>query len=150
MVAILKNKFTWMLVLLLLTTICSIASKWFPILDLGVFNYSVLLLISLIAPNLNAVYKEVDNSEVQSIKLPFCELRLVKKYDYYFLGERIVEDESDDIIDEYVTKDIVVLAFYNDVLNLDEAKALFAAEYPNQDRLIVSEIIKQVHYKNND
>jgi hypothetical protein len=141
MVKVLKNKFTWMLVLLSITTLCSIASKWVPFLDVGIFNYSVLLLISLIAPNLSAVYKEIDNSEVQSIKLPFCELRLLKKYDYYFLGER-TNDE--------VNNDIVVLAFYNNVLNLDEAKAFFESDYPDQSEMNITEVIKQVHYKNND
>lgn len=92
MVKILKNKFTWMLILLLITIVCSIASKWIPVLDLGIFNYTVLLLVSLIAPNLSSVYKEINSSEVQSIKLPFCELRLLKRYDYYFWERELMRD----------------------------------------------------------
>lgn len=66
------------------------------------------------------------------------------------MGERTDEGLTSDVMNDDVPNDFVVLAFYNDVLNIEDAKLMFEEEYPHQSHLYVSKIIKQVHYKNND
>lgn len=119
----------------------SVLSKWIEFLDLGVFNYSLLLIFFILLPNIKIIYREIKNSEIEKIKLPFCELKLLKKYDYYFIGYR-KENELDG--------DLVVLGFYNNILNKEDALAFFKSDFPNDKSYIITEIIKQVHYKKND
>lgn len=135
-----RNNIFLTVILFLIVLILSILSKWFDFFDLGIFNYSILFILVLVLPNLNKIFNQIKNSEIQVIKLPFCELVLLKKYDYYFIGNR----KDDDL------GDLVVLGFYKDVLNEKEAKDKFKEEFPNQGNLENIEIIKQVHYKINE
>ncbi len=141
MVRILKGGLFWSFLLFISIIILSVLSKWFEVLDLGIFNYSLLVVSSLLLPNLELVYKELKNSEVEKIKLPFCELKLLKKYDYYFIGYW-KEDESGG--------DLVVLEFYKGLLSEKEATYQFEKEFPNKKTYEVIEVVKQVHYKKND
>ncbi len=119
----------------------SILSKWFDVLDLGIFNYSILFVVVLLIPNFYRIYEEIKSSEIEVIKLPFCELKLLKKYDYYFIGYK-----KENEFDEYLT----VLGFYKNVFNEKEAADEFKEEFPNNKEYEVTEVVKQVHYKKND
>lgn len=141
MVKIFKNSLFWSIFLFFIILTLSILSKWIDVLDLGVFNYSLLLILVLLLPNFGKIHKEIRNSEIEKIKLPFCELKLLKKYDYYFIGYR-KENESDG--------DLVVLEFYKNVLNEEEAVTSFERDFPDKESYEIIEIIKQVHYKKND
>lgn len=59
----------------------------FKYLDVGIFNYSVLFVITLVVPNYNYIMKQLHSSELEVIKLPFCEFKLLKKYDYFFFRQ---------------------------------------------------------------
>lgn len=141
MVKIFKNNLFWTVVLFITILVLSILSKWFIFLDLGIFNYSILFIVALLLPNLNKIYKDIKNSEIEIIKLPFCDLKLLKKYDYYFIGSR-KENEFDE--------DLIALSFYKDIFNKKEALDKFNEEFPNQEEYEITEIVKQVHYKKND
>ncbi|MEA2098275.1 MAG: hypothetical protein U9P70_04370 [Patescibacteria group bacterium] len=141
MVKIFKNNLFWSSFLFVVIVALSVLSKWIEFLDLGVFNYSLLLIFFILLPNIKIIYREIKNSEIEKIKLPFCELKLLKKYDYYFIGYR-KENELDG--------DLVVLGFYNNILNKEDALAFFKSDFPNDKSYIITEIIKQVHYKKND
>lgn len=140
MVKLFKNRLYLTGFLFIIVFILSILSKWLNFLDFGIFNYSILLLIALFIPNFSAIYKELENSEIEKIKLPFCELKLLKKYDYYFIGNKTDEEIND----------LVLLGFYEDVFNKDEAFDKFKEEFPNQENFEIVYIVKQVHYKKND
>ena len=141
MVKIFKNNLFWSGFLFVIVITLSILSKWIEFLDLGVFNYSLLLVLFILLPNIKIIHREIKNSEIEKIKLPFCELKLLKKYDYYFIGHR-KENELDG--------DLVVLEFYKDILNEEEAKDRFKEDFPDKKSFEITEIIKQVHYKKND
>ena len=141
MVKVFKNNLFWSGFLSVIVITSSILSKWIEFLDLGIFNYSLLLILFILLPNVKTICREIKNSEIEKIKLPFCELKLLKKYDYYFVGYR-KENESDG--------DLVVLEFYKNILNEEEAVALFKSDFPDDKSYKVTEIIKQVHYKKND
>jgi len=140
MVNLLKKRLFWTVLLFIIVFILSILSKWFNFFDFGIFNYSILFILVILIPNFDTLYKEIKNSEIELIKLPFFEVKLLKKYDYYFIGNR-KGDELDDL---------VVLAFYRDVLNEEEAQSKFKEDFSVQEDLENVEIIKQVHYKSND
>jgi hypothetical protein len=95
----------------------------------------------LLLPNIAIVFREMKNLEVEKINLPFCELKLLKKYDYYFIGSWTDEKDNEDLL---------VLGFYKSVLNEKEALCLFEKDYPDETKYEVNEIVKQVHYKKND
>ncbi len=141
MVNFLKNNLLLTVCLFVIVFISSVLSKWFDFLNIGVFNYSLLLILVLLLPNYKRIHKEIKNSEIEKIKLPFCELKLLKKYDYYFIGYR-KENELDG--------DLVVLEFYKDILNKENAVSLFERDFPDKKSYEITEIIKQVHYKKND
>lgn len=141
MVKNLKNNIFWTTFLFLFVLVLSISSKWLSYLDFGVFNYSILFILTILIPNLELVYVELKNSEVERIKLPFCELKLLKKFDYYFVGYK-KEDE--------LSGDLIVLGFYKDIFNEKEAKKQFKEEFLDENEYEIIEIIKQVHYKKND
>jgi len=140
MVKLFKNNLFWSLLLFFAVIICSVLSKWFGFLDLGIFNYSLLIVLSLLIPNVLILGKEINNSEVEIIKLPFCELKLIKKYDYYFIG----------IWQGSTSGDLVVLDYYKNIFNKKDAFKLFRSDYPNEKSYEIIEIVKQVHYKMND
>jgi len=144
MVKIFKNNLFWSGFLFVIVITLSVLSKWIEFLDLGVFNYSLLLILFILLPNIKIIHREIKNSEVEKIKLPFCELKLLKKYDYYFIGEKTNK------LNEDYDGDLIVLGFYKDVLNEKEAKGKFKEDFPNEEGFEISEIIKQVHYKKND
>jgi hypothetical protein len=103
MLILFKNNTFWALFLFVSVVLMSVSSKWFTFLELGVFNYSILLASSLIIPNIKSIFREISNSQIESIKLPFCELKFSKNFDYYFLGEREGDENNSDMI---------VLAYY--------------------------------------
>lgn len=141
MVKNLKNNIYWTIFLFLFILVLSISSKWINFLDFGVFNYSILFVLTILIPNLELVYDELKNSEVEKIKLPFCELKLLKKFDYYFIGYKK---------DDELNGDLIVLGFYRDIFNEKEATRQFKEEFPDESEYEIMEIIKQVHYKKND
>lgn len=139
MVKFLKNNLFWTVTLFSVVFLMSILSKWFVFFDLGIFNYSILFILALLIPNFSIIYKEIKNSEISIIKLPFFELKLLKKYNYYFIGNR----KGDEL------GDLVVLDYYLDILNEEEAQKKFKEEFPSQEDFENIKIIKQVHYKEN-
>jgi hypothetical protein len=138
MVTFYKDRQLWSLTLFIGVLLMSISSKWFAFFDLGVFNYSVLLISSLLIPNLKIISREIGNSQIESVKLPFCELKFSKRFDFYFLGEREGDENSGDM---------VVIAYYKNVAGEKEALDLLKEEYKELKGINVMETVKQVHYK---
>lgn len=119
-------------------------------LNIGIFNYSILIIVSLVIPHFSYIKKQLINSEIQSVKLPFVELNLIKKYDFCFIGElkKWSNDEENFISTE--ESNLVVLGYYEGLLNEKEAEKEFKKEFPNAREYEIDRIIKQSFFKKND